>query len=258
MRISRMLFIVLVATCVSCGNHGYVPNGTYKLIWSEEFNGDSLSSRKWRITQQGANFNNEDQAYLKEQVRFRDGLLVLKCEKQHWDGPSGRSDIRGSVSREYISGEINTRESWKFARIEVRAKVPPRNKGILSAFWMTPADRSWPPEIDIAEILGSHVDTAVFTNHWGTPENRTFNASSYRNDDLSTAFHIYSVEWDETEIRWYLDGVQRAKSTKGVPAIPMIVRISLPVGPDWEGNPDATSVFPQELLVDWVRVYSRS
>lgn len=250
------LLLILSVLSASCRNDRPI-SADYRLVWSEEFDANSISSRKWRITQQGANFNNEDQAYIKDQVSVRNGLLVLRCEKKHWEGPSGRSDIRGDVSREFVSGEINTRDAWRWARIEVRAKVPPRNKGILSAFWMTPDDRSWPPEIDIAEILGSHSDTAVFTNHWGLPANRQFKASNYRGADLSADFHTYAVEWDEQEIRWYLDGVQRARSTSGVPKIPMIVRISLPIGPDWEGNPDSTSVFPQELLVDWIRVYSR-
>lgn len=254
---SGVLFIAMVLFMTSCWNDQPSNSTDYRLVWSEEFDAQTLSTRKWRITQQAANFNNEDQAYVKEQISIRDGLLVIKCEKKNWEGSSGRSDIPVNVSREYVSGEVNTRDAWKWGRIEIRAKVPPRNKGILSAFWMTPSDRSWPPEIDIAEILGSQADTVIFTNHWGTAKNRSYNTSKYVGTDLSADFHVYSVEWDQKEIRWFLDGIQRASSTNGLPDIPMIVRISLPVGPDWEGNPDNTSVFPQELLVDWIRVYSK-
>lgn len=259
MRIVLLVVGTISLNCllVSCQDNQHRTKGELKLVWSEDFNANAVDGWKWRITQQGANYNNEDQAYTMDQISQKSGCLVIRCEKKPWQGPAGRDDYRGNVNRQYVSGEINSRQSWKYGRVEVSMKVPPRNKGILSAVWMTPADKSWPPEIDIVEILGSHPDMAVFTNHWGTSENHRFNSQKLIAKDFSEGFHVYAIEWEEDQIIWYVDGAETASSRSHIPDIPLILRLSLPVGPDWEGKPDATSSFPQELLIDWIKVYSR-
>ncbi len=232
--------------------------GDWVLVWEDTFAGPELNLSEWRIAEQGLNYNNEDQAYVKEQVAVDSaGNLVLTCAKKYWRGPTGRTDVPGDIERDYVSGEVNTIRSWTYGRFEVRAMIPPRNQGVLSAIWMTPADNGWPPEIDIMEILGHDPATVYFTNHYGTVANHRMNNGNYRSSDFSADYHIYSVEWKPGVIRWYVDGVQRFMSTSGVPSEPFILRLSLPVGPDWEGNPDRTSIFPQDFKVDWVRVYQK-
>jgi beta-glucanase (GH16 family) len=122
---------------------------------------------------------------------------------------------------------------------------------------MTPLDKDWPPEIDIVEMLGDQPQTLHFTNHYGTPETHQMKNTQYNGVDFSLDYHVYAVEWEPGIIRWYVDSIKRFESTSGVPNEPFILRMSLPVGPDWEGDPTDNSVFPLSMKVDWVRVYQR-
>jgi beta-glucanase (GH16 family) len=249
------LSLVMLAKCDASSNS--ISDKNWVLVWEDQFTGSALNTEEWRITEQGLNYNNEDQAYVKEQVAVNNGNLVLTCDEKSWYGPTGRSDVNGNIKRNYVSGEVNTIRSWTYGKFEVRAYIPPKNQGILSAAWMTPADGDWPPEIDIVEILGHDPSTAYFTNHYGTASNHQMNSGKYHGSDFTDDYHIYAVEWEPGVIRWYVDGIQRFQSKSGVPDEPFILRISLPVGPDWEKNPDNTSKFPQDFKIDWVKVYQR-
>lgn len=240
-------------------NNGYDASKPWQLVWEDDFNHGTLNTEDWSPAVQGLNYNNEDQAYIAENVGVDPDyeVLALIAKKEHWEGLSGRADNpTATVSQEYTSGEANTKRSWKYGKFEVRAQFP-TTPGILSAVWMTPLDKSWPPEIDIVEMLGHDPSTLYFTNHYGTAENHQKQSNHYVGDDFSGAFHTYSVEWEPGVIRWYVDGVKRYESRTGIPDKPFILRISLPVGPDWEGNPTESSVFPVAIFVDWVRVYQR-
>ncbi len=227
-------------------------------MWEDDFNGDGPRPADWVETVQGLNWNDEDQAFVKENATVEDGCLVLTAKKEHWEGLSNRvddPDLR--VSREYTSAEVNTKRSWTFGRFEARIKAA-GNQGVLSAFWMTPLDKDWPPEIDIVEILGHDPHTAYFTNHYNTPVDRLMSSNSHvSRDNFSAGFHTFAVEWEPGIIRWYVDGVKMAESVAGVPAEPFILRLTLPVGSGWEGDPAENSRFPQRMLIDWVRVYRR-
>jgi beta-glucanase (GH16 family) len=252
--LSLLCFIFVGYVLIGCG--GSSSHKKLQLVWEEQFDGATLNNSEWRITEQGNNYNNEDQAYTKEQVSVIDGCLSLVCKVQEWMGPSGRPDEPGvEVTRYYVSGEVNTVRSWKYGRFEIRASIPPQNQGILSAIWMTPVDKDWPPEIDIMEILGHDPTTVYFTNHYGTAEDPQKNSGNYQAADFSGDFHVYTIEWQPGVIKWFVDDIQRFESKIEVPGEPFILRVSLPVGPDWEQNPDGTSEFPQTMKVDWVRVY---
>ncbi|HNX58190.1 MAG TPA: glycoside hydrolase family 16 protein [Spirochaetota bacterium] len=258
--------IILVSALLQgCGSSGgvksdYPYDGEWTLTYEENFESSAafVDDSPWTAAAQGLNWNNEDQAYVKSNVSVENGKLVLTAKKESWTGLSGRVDNPDStVTRDYTSGELNSSLSWTYGRFEARMKVP-RTKGILSAFWMTPADKSWPPEIDIVEILGSDTSKAYFTNHYGTSSSHKMNGDNHRAEsDLADDFHVYAVEWEPDAIRWYIDGTLLFTSTEGVPDKASILRFSLPVGPDWEGDPDPASVFPQQLEVDWVKVYQK-
>lgn len=250
-----VLGLFLLAGLVGCGG-GTNPDREWALVWEDNFDGAELNTADWAPAVQGLNWNNEDQAYIAANVTIEDGCLVLTAKKEHWEGLSNRVDNPSLwVSQEYTSGEANTKRSWTYGKFEIRAKVP-KTQGILSAFWATPADGDWPPEIDVMEVLGDDLATVHFTNHYGTSSDHQMNSGNYISpSDLSEDFHVYSIEWEPGVIRWYVDGVFRFEAKSGVPNEPFILRISLPVGPDWEGNPTDSSVFPQKMIVDWVRVY---
>ena len=146
-------------------------------------------------------------------------------------------------------------KAWRYGKFEIRAKVPSANQGILSALWLTPFDKSWPPEIDIVEVLGHDSSIAYFTNHYGSPSNHKMDSGQKTNISLADDFHTYSVIWTANDISWLIDGKEYYKITSNIPDKPMILRLSLPVGPDWEGDPNESSVFPQSFSIDWVKIY---
>ncbi len=264
MGLSKALIVgacTVLAMASACRTSGGMPDGaagSWTLVWKDDFNGNGLNHADWSETVQGLNWNNEDQAFVKENASVKDGCLVLTAKREHWAGPSNRvddPDLR--VTREYTSAEVYTKRSWTFGRFEARIKAAGR-QGVLSAVWLTPLDKDWPPEIDAVEILGHNPHTAYFTNHFSTPADHRMSGNKFvYKDDFSATFHTFTVEWEPGIIRWYVDGVKKAESTSGVPDEPFILRLSLPVGSDWEGDPGPDSVFPQRMLIDWVRVYRR-
>lgn len=259
------LFLFLLFTTVLIGKREITAQsvgseeGCWTLVWEDNFDGTSLNTEAWTLAEQGLNWNNEDQAYIRENATTENGCLVLTAKKERWDGLSHRVDCPDRrVTQEYTSGEANTKGSWQYGKFEASIKMP-NTRGVLGAFWMTPLDRDWPPEIDIVEVLGHDPHTAYFTNHYGTPSNHQMgNGNCYNARGFAEGFHTYAVEWEPKAIRWYIDGVKQLESRSGVPKEPFILRLSLPVGPDWEGNPSSSSVFPQQMAVDWVRVYQKT
>lgn len=258
-----LLFSLLIGWIgAGCASQSYPSNEDWTLVWEDDFRSATLNLDDWQLSEQGLNYNNEDQAYTAANVSIEDssgnGILVLSAKSEHWEGLSGRADNPTTpVSREYTSGEANTKQAWTYGKYEARARVPHQIQGVLSAVWMTPIDGGWPPEIDIMEILGHDPATVYFTNHYGTAQNHQMNGNHFNGTDFSNDYHIFTLEWEPGILRWYVDGEKYFESRSGVPSEPLILRLSLPVGPDWEGNPDDPSVFPQRFEIDWVRVYQR-
>lgn len=242
-------------SCCSTNSSETLSTNYNTIVFEDNFNGSVIDTSNWFCTLQGLNYNNEKQAYISDQINISNGKLLLTAEKKIWTGDSGRSDKPGEITQSYVSGELNTTQSWKYGKFEVCAKVPSKNKGILSAIWLTPFDKSWPPEIDIVEVLGHDPSIAYFTNHYGSPSAHKMNSGQKNNLSLADDFHIYSVVWTENSISWFIDNNEYYQITSNIPNKPMILRLSLPVGPDWEGDPDESSVFPQEFIIDWVRIY---
>jgi beta-glucanase (GH16 family) len=254
----KILLPVITISILACcsTNSSNIPSANYStIVFEDNFSGSGIDDSNWYCTQQGLNYNNEDQAYITDQVSISSGELRLTAEKKTWSGDTGRTDIPGQITQSYVSGEINTTQSWKYGKFEVCAKVPSNNQGILSAIWLTPFDKSWPPEIDIVEVLGHEPSTAYFTNHYGTNSNHKMNSGQKTNLSLANGFHVYSIVWTEISITWLIDNNEYYKITGNIPDKPMILRLSLPVGPDWEGDPNESSLFPQSFIIDWVKIY---
>lgn len=166
------------------------------------------------------------------------------------------------------------RGDWTYGRVEVRAKLP-RGQGIWPASWMLPTDwvyGGWAAsgEIDIMELVGHEPDRVHGTLHHGGewPDN-VFTGDSYNIDgaDFSEDFHVFELEWEHGEIRWYVDGewyqTQRSwSSDSGVYPAPFDRRfhllLNVAVGGNWPGSPDGSTVVPQTMEIDWVRVYEDS
>jgi beta-glucanase (GH16 family) len=216
------------------------------LVWEDQFDGDRLDPSKWRVENAALEKNNELQYYHPEAVRVENGMLCLKSMKKSMGG------------RNYVSGLVETRGRFQqtFGRFEIRARLP-SGRGIWPAHWMMNAAGRWPPEIDIMEMIGHEPDTVHMTNHYGTwPQNR-MEGKSFRGPDFSKAFHTFALEWEPESLRWFVDGTLRFSTTRHVPRIPFYLILNTAGGGDWPGPPDETTVFPQEHLIDYVRVYQR-
>lgn len=262
MRASLTSVLILMSTASvlaadRVGSAATQPSGLEKPGWEltlhDEFDGAALDAAKWsdHYWHGRTHANRELEYYASDTVEVKDGLLRLTAREVP---PERRKETAGLP---YASGMIEG--SGKFAQqygwFEMRAKLP-AGKGYWPAFWLLPATRKWPPEIDILEVLGHEPDVAYFTTHWRR-EGRQLGSDGHKGKgpDLSADFHTFAVDWEPGLVVWYVDGVERARTNKGVPDEPMYVIVNLAIGGDWPGNPDATTKFPQTMLVDYVRVY---
>ena len=246
---------------------------SWELVWSDEFDAAQLDPEVWFFENgDGSQYgipgwgNNELQWYLEDSAELRDGMLVITAREESVGG------------KNYTSARLNTRDrfAFKYGRIEARIRLP-GGQGLWPAFWMLPQDDvygTWAAsgEIDIVEAvnLGGTGGNNVFgTIHYGGefPDNTSStNDGGYPvSGDPSAEFHTYALEWDTTEMRWYVDdtlySMQNDWFTDGVPfPAPFDERFyilfNVAVGGNFPGAPNSTTEFPVSMEVDYVRVYS--
>jgi len=266
--------ILLVSACVTAQTGPQPSPAGWKLTWSDEFNaadGSPVDSSKWVSETGGKGWGNQELEYYTSRPQNaiqQGGNLVITALAEKFTGSDG-------VTRDYTSARLKTqtRFSEKYGRFEARIKIP-RGQGIWPAFWMLGdnIDRvGWPGcgEIDIMENIGREPTLVHGTIHGpgysgangiGAPFALTDTAG------FADGFHIYAVEWAPRTIRFYVDDHLYAtrtpadlpKGTKWVYDHPFFILLNVAVGGGWPGNPDRTSVFPQTMLVDYVRVYQAS
>ena len=234
-----------------------VPAG-WTLVWNDEFSGPRIDSTKWshEVNDNGGG-NNELQYYTarSENSFIRDGALVIQARKEAY------------LTRQYTSARMVSRlkGDWRYGRFEINAQVP-YGKGMWPAIWMMPTDSEyggWPAsgEIDIMEILGHEPWKTYGTIHFGSsPASHQQAGGNYSlaAGTFAGGFHVFAIEWDSTQIRWYVDGTKFFQTTIAQPFDKRFFMIlNVAVGGNWPGNPDEFTSFPQEMLVDYVRVYRR-
>ncbi|MBQ9895282.1 MAG: family 16 glycosylhydrolase [Ruminococcus sp.] len=243
----------------------------YDLLWNDEFDGEELDDSIWSYDPHEPGWTNQElQEYTEstDNVFIRDGKLVLKAIKTEQNGKPY-----------YTSGKIKSqnKKDFLYGKVVARAKVP-EGKGLWPAIWMMPKDESlygqWPKcgEIDIMEVLGSSVDTAYSTLHYGEPHGEQQGTRVLQNGSYADSFHDYSVEWEPGEIRFYIDDELTLTANdwfsgdangneKEYPAPfnqPFFVQMNLAVGGTWPGDPDETTNFDNaEFEIDYVRVYQK-
>jgi beta-glucanase (GH16 family) len=255
----RLTLLLAVAGCVVDATAQPAPGRT--LLWADEFT--QADGTKWGYDIGGSGWgNNELQYYTDrtENARIEGGQLVIEARKENFSGKS------------YTSARLLTKNkvSWTYGRIEARIKIP-KGQGIWPAFWMLGANIDgvgWPlcGEIDIMENIGSLPSTLYGTIHGpgysggGGISGNTVLAGAALGDD----FHVYAIEWEENRIRWFLDGQQFFTLTPAnlpngsawVFNAPQFLILNVAVGGNWPGSPNASTVFPQRMTVDYVRVYA--
>ncbi len=256
--------VTLAGDDSSSANDGYVSPESYpgyQLVWRDEFEGNTLSS-DWEH-QIGSGCpdlcgwgNNELQFYRRENTTVQDGFLTIEARRETFGG------------RSYTSSRIKTegRQSFRYGRIDIRARMP-FGRGIWPAIWMLGDSHSqigWPfcGEIDIMEMVGGEENTVHGTVHWQSDQGYANfgHSKQLSSGTLADKFHVYSVLWDERRITWLLDN-QPYGSIDLTPSHLDEFRerffflFNVAVGGNWPGNPDATSTYPQRMVVDYVRVF---
>src|SRR6185436_12674032 len=217
------------------------PPGFPNLRWSDEFNGSTISTANWGFDLGGGGWgNNELENYTNRSVnaRIENGNLVIEARRENLGG-SAYTSARMKTQGKQSFG-INT---WVEARINA-----PEGQGIWPAFWMLGNSIStvgWPScgEIDIMEIQGQNPFRNFGTIHWADASGQHVSFGGIYNSSasLSAGFHTFAISRTGSSIKWYVDRIQYAEAN-----------IS---GGIFVGSPDGTTVFPQQMQVDWVRVW---
>ena len=267
------------------GYPGPPPGLGLRLSFDEEFSGDQLDRDRWRtsffgepgreapVQQRTLPSNGEQQLYMDPDflglgirpLAVRNGMLTIEARPLPAEA---LRRVRARIARltpeqrrygpiekvRYSSGIITTRRSFSqtYGYFEVRARLP-AGRGLWSAFWMLPEDDSWPPEIDVMEVLGHEPSTAYTTVHsragaGPAGKNRVFDPDG---------FHRYGALWLPDRIEFYLDGRKVfAGPTPPDAHRPMHMLINLAVGGYWPGSPDSSTRFPARMTVDYVRAWA--
>jgi beta-glucanase (GH16 family) len=275
--LTSFLLLLLLAACAAPPMATAVPEPTvpeptptpvgylegWTLVWQDEFDGPEINPDHWTHETGGHGWGNGENQYYTDSpdnAFIEDGKLVIQALEQNFMGKlftSARLMTKGKVEQQY-------------GRIEARIQIP-TGKGIWPAFWMLGSsfpDVSWPQsgEIDIMENIGSEPGVVHGTVHGPGYSGGSGVGGSKRLPDggrYTDDFHIFAIEWQENEIRWYMDNVEYFRVTptavRGdwVYNQPFFLILNVAVGGSWPGYPDQNTEFPQRMLVDYVRIYER-
>lgn len=234
-------------------------------IWADEFDGTAVNATNWRNLTWTNPHNNERQAYVPSQASVANGLLTITATNQPYGG------------KQYRSARLESKYSKQYGRWEIRAKLP-STKGTWPAIWLLPNAEQYPwpsqGEIDIMENRGQQPTLTSAAFHYGP----NWENHQYQYDENTAArfgqpvnyhdgFHTYAVEWDAQKIRYFIDEVNwytlYDSDVDGTISqnAPMETILNVAVGGDFLGGsdqqPDGSSVWPQTMQVDYVRVFER-
>jgi beta-glucanase (GH16 family) len=279
MKISKCLLglsALLSVTTSSCGSSPssttVPPPPSYVLTWSDEFsgaNGSLPDSSKWVMETGGNGWgNNELETYTNrtQNAHIQDGNLVITALQETYTGSDG-------ITRNYTSARIKTAGmlEQKYGRFEARIQIP-QGQGMWPAFWMLGNNIGtvgWPTcgEIDIMENIGKESDKVHGSMHGPgySGGNSLTAADTLASGKFADDFHLFAVEWEPNVVRFYVDStLYETRTPADMPSgatwvfdHPFFIILNVAVGGDWPGPPDNTTVFPQNMLVDYVRVYTK-
>ena len=267
-----LLFLV---TPLRAADPSSAPPPGYALVWSDEFKNDPdglPDPKKW-IYEEGFVRNNESQFYTPrrpENARVEHGQLIIEARKEDYP----YSVASGPGIAHYTSAALETyaKADWLYGRIEVRAKLP-AGKGVWPAIWMLGTNISqpgfgWPKcgEIDIMELVGKEPGVIYGTLHWADSNGKLSSYGQHVTLDHPEAdFHVYAADWTPNALDLSVDGhvynhfpVEKATAAGYNPFRQrQFLLLNLAIGGDW-GGPIDDSIFPQRMVVDYVRVYQKT
>ena len=250
-------------TAIQVTTAGYMSADSYPgktLVWSDEFDGESIDLNNWTYDLGSHGWGNQElQLYTSnsENSYVHDGNLMIVAKDE------------GSYYSSARMKSIGLQE-FQYGRIDVRA-VLPKGQGIWPAIWMLGANfpsAGWPAcgEIDIMELIGSSPNYVHGTVHFGndyTQHQFTGQGTGIPfGQTFADEFHVFSIDWNEDGITWYLDDVEFFSVDTSVSGSqnypfdnPFFFILNIAVGGQWPGYPDETTEFPQFMAVDYVRVF---
>ena len=245
-----LIYILVIVLFASCQDS--------KVIFEDNFNGNSLDEASWNF-ELGDGCpncgwgNNERQLYTKDNVKVENGHLIITAEK------SGDN---------YTSSRITTKDKveFKYGIVEARLKLA-TGQGVWPAFWMLGADfneKGWPAcgEIDIMEYVGKQQDTIYTSLHTADSYGETINSRQTEVKGIEEGFHTYKADWTKNSIIFSIDDAvvytfsPEEKNDETWPFDkPFFVLLNLAVGGNFGGPEVDDSIFPQEYIVDYIKVY---
>ena len=252
------LFKVLLVVCL----FGSCYAQQWNLVWSDEFDGTVIKDSNWTHEIGGNGWgNNELQYYTDRDTNsyVSNGYLVIQALEENysaWNYTSARLKSQG-------------KKFFKYGKILARIKLP-YGQGIWPAFWMLGESFpvvGWPDcgEIDIVELVGGPTgDNTVYgTAHWEDANGQHAqygNSYTLSSGIFADSFHLFSITWDDQKIRWFVDNHLYHEIDITPPSLSefhedFFIILNIAVGGNWPGPPDSTTVFPQKMEVDYIRVY---
>lgn len=256
-------------TFVDVPEEGYITPDSYTgytLNWSDEFSGTSIDLNNWTHELGASGWgNNESQNYTANPKNsfISNGNLIIEAREENLNGA------------DYTSARMITKDkrSFTFGRVDIRA-ILPEGQGIWPALWMLGDNIStigWPAcgEIDIMELVGHEPSSVHGTAHWG-PQGQDYSdhkGESYflsGGEKFSEKYHVFSIIWEPGKIEWYVDDNKYYTLTpadvNGIYPFDnsFFFIFNIAVGGNWPGYPDATTQFPQRMIVDYIRFFDKN
>ncbi len=232
----------------------------YQLVWFDEFSNATIDAANWTHETGGSGWgNNELEYYTNRNVNsyIENGSLIIEAKKESYGGKNYTSARMITKGKKYFT----------YGKIEARIKLP-YGQGIWPAFWLLGENIStvgWPKcgEIDIMELIGGGAnDKKVYgTVHWESNGHASYGGNySLGTGIFADNYHVFTIVWNTKSIQWFVDGSKYVTidiTPAGLAAFHknQFIILNLAVGGNWPGNPDATTIFPQKMYVDYVRVY---
>lgn len=238
---------------------GFAQETKRKLVWEENFNGTKLDEKVWNF-ELGNGCpnncgwgNNEKEVYTDKNHSLKEGNLIITINK---DGDK------------YTSSRITSagKKEFQYGRMEARAKIP-TGKGIWPAFWMLGSNISkvgWPKcgEIDILEYVGREPSEVYTTLHTQDSHGNSVNSKKTKIKNIEQGFHIYAIDWTKDKIEFFVDGISVYQFQPDVKNEdtwpfnqPFYFILNTAVGGNFGGHDVDDSIFPQQFVIDYVRVY---
>lgn len=250
----KLVLLVFLSTTVA-----FAQQTKRKLVWEENFNSKTLDEKVWNF-ELGDGCpnncgwgNNEKEIYTDKNHTIKDGKLIITVSKE---------------GDHYTSTRITTagKKEFQYGRMEARAKIPV-GKGIWPAFWMLGSNISkvgWPKsgEIDILEYVGRDPHQVYTTLHTQDSHGNSKNSKKTEIQNVEDGFHVYAIEWTKDKIEFFVDDLSvytfqpEIKNGDNWPFNqPFFFLLNVAVGGNFGGQDVDNTIFPQQFVIDYVRVY---